>query len=154
MHFPPGGVTPTYTSASDFHLPGFTLATIAHLECAIVVISIAMFDLRDTDDLWLFCDNTTAIGALIKGSSDDPTLNALAAAFWLLIREAGVDTFISYVPSDANVADAPSRPRVFAPVDSYATLLELGARFVEFSLPPIPTHSSFSSRPESPSSHT
>lgn len=153
VHFPPGGATPTYTSASDFHLPGFTLATIAHLECAIVVISIAMFDLRDTDDLWLFCDNTTAIGALIKGSSDDPTLNALAAAFWLLIREAGVDTFISYVPSDANVADAPSRPRVFAPVDSYATLLELGARFVEFSLPPIPTHSSFSSRPESPSSH-
>ncbi len=55
-----------------------------------------MFDLRDTDDLWLFCDNTTAIGALIKGSSHDPTLNALAAAFWLLIRKAGVDVFISY----------------------------------------------------------
>ena len=37
------------------------------IECAIVVLSIAMFDLRDIDDLWLFCDNTTAIGIVATG---------------------------------------------------------------------------------------
>ncbi|XRB18762.1 hypothetical protein RI054_19g86080 [Pseudoscourfieldia marina] len=126
----------TFADHIDFHN---RISDINQLEAFTVLLSLHQFDFSCVDDVHIFCDNTTAIGVLTKGSCGDcDVLNMIAAAFWLYVQELNISVWISYVPSHANIADAPSRPRTYTPADSFAHLTALGTRFTPFVHPPIP----------------
>ena len=59
-----------------------------------------------------FCDNMGSHFSLIKGMSRDPEVNALVGLFWAASGILGVDPWIEYVPTKAQLADAVSRQDV------------------------------------------
>jgi hypothetical protein len=57
----------------------------------------------------LFCDNTTVVQLLRKGTSRSPFLMAELRQVWRLLIDMQVDLVPVYIPSDDNPADFPSR---------------------------------------------
>ena len=60
-------------------------------------------------DLLLLLDSSAAEGTLIMSYSSNPWLTCIAGAFWQLAGGLDLAVWIAYVPSGANLADAPSR---------------------------------------------
>jgi hypothetical protein len=57
-----------------------------------------------------FCDNTSAIGAVVNGYARAPHMAALSNALSLALAGLRCESWIEWVPSKANPADIPSRP--------------------------------------------
>ena len=58
----------------------------------------------------LFCgDNTSSISACVHGYSRSPELGRLSNEVHLFMAKLNCDVFFIYVPTDANIADIPSR---------------------------------------------
>ena len=60
-------------------------------------------------EVLLFVDSNVALGTLRKGYSTEWDWNALAAEFWFQLADAGLSLRAFRVPSDQNLADAPTR---------------------------------------------
>ena len=57
-----------------------------------------------------FCDNSAALGALVKGYSPSGDLLHMAGDYWLRCAKLKCCIFIDRVESKSNIADEPSRP--------------------------------------------
>jgi len=78
-----------------------------------------------------FADNTAANGAAFKGYSSSPDIARLVYSFHMRLAELKTRLWIEYVPSDANIADDPTR-------DQFDRLHDLfHAECIEFVLPPL-----------------
>ena len=64
--------------------------------------------IRGTDLTW-YCDNTAAVAAAIKGASSSRDLCRLSTSMHLAWAKLGVRTWVEWVDSDSNAADAISR---------------------------------------------
>ena len=58
-----------------------------------------------------FCDNTSALSAVINGYAKSPHLAALSNALHLRLASLRCDCWFEWVPSTANCSDVPSRPQ-------------------------------------------
>ena len=76
----------------------------------------------------LFTDNTVSLSTLIHGYSSKPTLAAIANDYYTLVAQHQLDIWHEWVPSAANLADAPSRL-------DFTTLQCLGASRLDANLP-------------------
>jgi hypothetical protein len=56
-----------------------------------------------------FIDSEAVEGALVKGYSRREDLCELVGVFWALVRALDCDVYIERIPTDANLADTPSR---------------------------------------------
>ena len=56
-----------------------------------------------------YIDNTSVLAALTKGYSAQVDSARIVHAFWALAVVAGIEPWFEYVPSEANIADWPSR---------------------------------------------
>lgn len=86
-------------------------------------------------DVIHFADNTAANGAASKSYSSSPDLARIVHAFSVRKSELGSRVWIEYVPSEANLADGPTRPEREGAFD--ALLQDFGAVEIEFVMPPI-----------------
>ncbi|KAJ1629932.1 hypothetical protein T492DRAFT_1144838 [Pavlovales sp. CCMP2436] len=77
-----------------------------------------------------FLDNTSSVAGLLKGYSSIPDSARIVHAFWAIAAALGLDVWFQYVPSEANIADAPSRA-------DCSHLHAIGSVSCEFVLPPI-----------------
>ena len=59
--------------------------------------------------LLVFVDNTSALGALIKGSSSASDVHILVPLTWQAAARLSIELFFRWVPSKLNLADPPSR---------------------------------------------
>ena len=57
----------------------------------------------------LLVDSEAAEGALVRGYSSLADMADATGLFWDLVRDAGASVWIDRVPTDANLADGPSR---------------------------------------------
>jgi hypothetical protein len=71
-----------------------------------------------------FVDSKPALGCILKGSSPQDDLNSLAGYVWFAAGSRMRAYWGQYVPSKANLADAPSR-------GDASLLIQLGAKRVE-----------------------
>ena len=69
----------------------------------------AMADLISNKRVILLIDSEAVEGALVKGYSGRSDICELTGVFWALVRAVGADIYIDRVPTDANLADTPSR---------------------------------------------
>lgn len=103
---------------------------VAELLAAFCAVKSVVGSRRDVDIL-LFVDNTAAEMALRKGSSTDVTMCTLSHEFHKFCAERNVRVWSSYVPSEFNPADEPSRSctvnSVAAPRRFVSEFTDLGA---------------------------
>ena len=59
-----------------------------------------------------FCDNSTALGALVKGYSPSGDLLHMTGDYWLRCAKLKCCVFVDRVESKSNIADEPSRPDI------------------------------------------
>jgi hypothetical protein len=59
----------------------------------------------------VFIDNTSALGAIKKGSSSSTDVHALVGLLWLRLAAQRIWAVFRWVPSKLNLADPPSRGR-------------------------------------------
>ena len=86
---------------------------IALVELLAAVMALAGFaDLVRGKRTLLFVDAEAVEGALIKGYSGRSDICELVGLFWALIRDLDILMYIDRVPTDMNIADAPSRNRI------------------------------------------
>lgn len=74
--------------------------------------------LRDRDVVF-FCDNTSAMSAAVHGYARSPHMAALSNTLHLALASLRVNAWFEWVPSAANCADIPSRPRGMAEESFY-----------------------------------
>ena len=85
---------------------------IAQAECWTQGTAVSTWvDLLANNDAWFFCDNSSALGALIKGSSSAGDLNNMVGSIWHTLAIARCWAWWEFVPSALNVADHLSRGR-------------------------------------------
>jgi len=84
-----------------------------------------------------FIDNTAAMSALVHGYSSKVDMARLSNIFHLVTFESRSFSWFEWVPSKANIADAPSRPRFDKGSDQWALILSLGAKRVPVVFPTI-----------------
>ena len=101
-------------------------AIVVHLSCPQI--------LRNVTKLH-FIDNTAAMSALVHGYSSKVDMARLSNIYHLLTFESRSFSWFEWVPSKANLADAPSRPRFDKGTDQWASLMILGARRVPIVFP-------------------
>ena len=58
----------------------------------------------------IFVDSESVEGALVKGYSSTEDISELVGHFWLRAAALNVCIYIDRISTDANIADAPSRP--------------------------------------------
>jgi hypothetical protein len=75
-------------------------------------------------------DNTSAVAGLLKGYSSVADSARIVHAFWAIASALGSDVWFEYVPSKANIADAPSR-------NDCSYVESLGSDRCPFVCPPI-----------------
>jgi hypothetical protein len=78
-----------------------------------------------------FIDNTSALAGLLKGYSSISDSARIVHAFWARVVGLQVDVWFEYVPSEANVADRPSR------LDDVFVVGVLGSTRVTTIIPPF-----------------
>ena len=61
-------------------------------------------------EIHLFVDNDVALATLLRGASRQKDWNELVAGLWFQTASQGVQLLGFRVPSDQNLADAPTRP--------------------------------------------
>ena len=61
------------------------------------------------EDVICYCDNTTVLGALVRGSSSAADLNDIIGTIWETVASINCRVWWEYVPSQLNVADPLSR---------------------------------------------
>ena len=87
-----------------------------------------------------FVDNTGALSNLIHGYAQRPDCGRLTNSFHLTVARLRSKVWLEWVPSKANVADAPSRDDDEALLDALeAAGFEQGFDEVDFDLPPFQT---------------
>ena len=74
--------------------------------CALLTFSERLRDRR----VYFFVDNTPAWSCMINGYSSSAPMAEMGNLFHLAIAALGIDCWIEWVNSDANIADLPSRP--------------------------------------------
>jgi len=70
-------------------------------------------------DVVFFCDNTSAMSAAVHGYARTPHMAALSNTLHLALASLRVNAWFEWVPSAANCADIPSRPRGMAEESFY-----------------------------------
>ena len=86
---------------------------IALVELLAAVMALAGFsDLVQGKRALLFVDAEAVEGALIKGYSGRSDICELVGLFWALIRGLDILIYVDRVPTDMNIADAPSRNKI------------------------------------------
>ena len=84
---------------------------IAQLEALAVVLAYTTFgSILRGRRVYHFCDNTTALSAAVHGYANQPDLADASNALHCLACGLGIDLWLEWVASDANLADVPSRP--------------------------------------------
>ena len=78
-----------------------------------------------------FIDNASALASIVKGYSSAADSARIVHSFWALICGLAADAWFFFVPSEANVADWPSRGDL-----SYVEGV-LGSSWLDTKLPPI-----------------
>jgi hypothetical protein len=71
-----------------------------------------MKDFTEAGTQWqvhLFIDSSTALGTLLRGSSNQKDWNQLVTQFWFSVATSGILLGTWRVPSAQNLADAPTR---------------------------------------------
>jgi len=81
----------------------------------------------------LFIDNTAALSSVVYGYTSRPAMALLSNIFHLQSSELGMDFWGEWVPSEANIADVPSRE---GSSDEWRLLEVLGAVRHEMRFPP------------------
>ena len=81
-----------------------------------------------------FVDNTSALGAILRGCSRQTDWNDLIGDLWLAAAQRGHFLHAWYVPSHLNLADAPTRPETKA--SEIAELASRGFREIQWVFPP------------------
>ena len=100
---------------------------------AVVLANLTFRELLSGQQVIYFEDNTPALSSLIHGYSSKEDMAHLANMYHLLNFAMEVDAWHEWVPSSANIADVPSRPRfkTNSPsgdrVDSWQPLIDIGA---------------------------
>ena len=96
----------------DDSLPSHHLSRINQYETFAVLTALLTFEehIKDRQVLF-FIDNTTAIGNIVNGYSNNPSAAKLVNAICLITVRANSCIFYEYLDSEANVADLPSRLR-------------------------------------------
>jgi hypothetical protein len=84
-----------------------------------------------------FIDNTAAMSALVHGYSSKVDMARLSNIYHLVTFESRSFSWFEWVPSKANLADAPSRPRFDEGVDQWASFMLLGAKRVSVVFPTV-----------------
>ena len=117
-------------------------AIINHLELLAIQCAFNTFgDILRSRKVLFFGDNTSSLSAVVHGYSSSPELGRLANATHMSMAELKTDVFFAYVPTDANVADIPSRARTAREPADWAVLKELDlineAHSRQMVLPPI-----------------
>ena len=80
--------------------------------------------------VWHFIDNTVALSSLVHGYARRPDMADMSEIFQCAVAGLGIDAWLEWVPSAANVADVPSR------LDKDQGVLErVGARRVPLVFP-------------------
>ena len=57
----------------------------------------------------IYIDNNNALCALIRGDSNTAVIADMAACFWRLCQQFGIDVWLGRVGSKLNIADHPAR---------------------------------------------
>ena len=79
-------------------------------EAAAVLCALATFaPISHGQRVVIFVDNGAALGAIAKGWARPTDINALVEGCWSVLARHGIDAHFEWVPSKANLADAPSR---------------------------------------------
>jgi hypothetical protein len=113
--FPPVSTTPSQWFAdtcpkditASFH---HRKTQIVPLEALAVLVAILHFsDLIKGSRLIIMVDNTSVVGALLKGSSRKPDINHIIGCTLMTAHARDIEVFVHWVPSRFNVADLPSR---------------------------------------------
>ena len=60
-------------------------------------------------EVHIYCDNTAAVGGMIKGIAKHPGATVLIEDTWHRFMTTDAHPWFSYVPTRLNIADAPSR---------------------------------------------
>ena len=119
-----GGSVPRHIW-STWVAPGKAGHVIAQAELAPAVLALAVWgQVVQGRDVLLFVDNSSAIGALVRGYSPSGPSARLVAGFWTLAAQYSARVWLEYVPGPANLADGPSRL-------CFGAVERLGARRVE-----------------------
>ena len=82
-----------------------------------------------------FEDNTVALSAMIHGYAKRADMARVSNMYHLQNFFLRVDAWHKWVPSAANIADVPSRPRWTKGYDNWQPLWDLGAEQVDMKLP-------------------
>ena len=92
------------------------------IECAFLTFG----DIVRGRKVLFFGDNTSSLSAVVHGYSASPELGRLSNATQLSMAALQCDVFFAYVPTDANIADIPSRARGARSVSDLKLILNLG----------------------------
>ena len=86
-------------------------SSICSLELLAAVCALLTFSKRLRNRrVYFFVDNTPAWSCMINGYSSSVPMAEMGNLFHLAIAALGIDCWIEWVNSDANIADLPSRP--------------------------------------------
>jgi len=77
-------------------------------------------------------DNTSAIAGMVKGYSKQSDTGRILNAFQVRLSSVFCSPWVAYVPSEQNIADAPSR-------GDFSVLEELGSEKIDLKLPAFDT---------------
>ena len=109
---------------------------IAQLELIAVVLANLTFSRYLIDQRVIyFEDNTVALSAMIHGYAKRVDMARVSNMYHLQNFFLRVDAWHEWVPSAANIADVPSRPRWEGCRDMWQPLWDLGARQVDMKTP-------------------
>ena len=84
------------------------------LMAAICALKLVLARLQGDFEILAFVDNTSALGALLRGCSRQADWNELIGELWFSVARRGHYLHLWHVPSHLNLADAPTRPEAKA----------------------------------------
>jgi hypothetical protein len=94
--------------------PEWLVAELPHVNqleaLASLCLDLTFADLFEGRQVWHFLDNTTAMSVQVHGYANKPEMAQLAEMCAIMRVSLSMDKYFEYVDTNANVADAPSRP--------------------------------------------
>ena len=85
-------------------------AHIQRVECvAVIIVMVLMAPLISHRNVLWFCDNSSVLGALVKGRSNDPVVHVLGQLMALFLFRINAIVWWEFVESEANWSDGVSR---------------------------------------------
>jgi len=122
VHLPPGRWYHMSSRAGDAFLSSLIARSQQVNQLEILAAICVYFSLRQLlagRKVLHFVDNSSALGALVRGYSSSPDSARMVHAFWAIVLAARIDVWFEYVRSSANIADWPSRGHVRVLCDAF-----------------------------------